>query len=70
MKDARNDHTEQKAKFSERTKDWAKRIIFVGSLVGIGYAVKWEVGRRQAHYRKWQIEQGLMPPESVNWPLK
>lgn len=70
MKDAQNDPSEQKGGLSERAKDWAKRVIFIGSLVAIGCAVNWEIMRRQASYRQGQIERGLMPPESVNWPLK
>jgi uncharacterized membrane protein YsdA (DUF1294 family) len=47
--------------------DWIKLIIFIISMAIIAFAVNWEIDRRVANYRKWQMEEGLMPP---NWPAK
>ena len=47
--------------------DWIKLIIFIISMVIIAFAVRWEIGRREMNYRKWQIKEGLMPPESIHW---
>jgi len=45
-------------------------FIFIISMAIIAFAMNWEIERRQANYLKWQIQEGLMPPESINWPDK